>query len=241
MTGGRGATTRVAPTAWSLFAGREGLEALGVAGGVVGASGAGGGGVGRAEGDAREEGGVCGGDVAPVETERLESGRVGHVPPLAQSGIVGEDAVIAAVETPYQHVRWRILGVQRDRRKHPHREGVPGVHDGPRDGVHQRAVGGDPATHDLASAFAPHDRIGLPQLGVAHEPAGDDALAVAADPADADRDLDAWLIVAPEHQLTAGQLDGRGGGGGADERGVRWDGRWSRCPARGATIVVRRL
>ena len=69
-----------------------------------------------------------------------------------------------------------------------------------------------PAPHDLAIALAPDYGIGLPQIAVADEPADVNPLAVAADPADADLDLDTRLVVALEHQQIAGQLDGGRGG-----------------------------
>ena len=104
---------------------------------------------GRADGDAVEEAGICGGNVAPVEAQSLEGRVIGNVAPIFQHGIVGEDADVGTVEAPDEHVGWRVAMVEGYGADDFHWEGELSDDERPVDGVDEGAIGRDPASDDV--------------------------------------------------------------------------------------------
>ena len=143
------------------------------------------------------------------------------MPPLQQVGIVGQDAVIAAIEPPRKLVRMRPPFVQRDRHDHRHREGVLAVHDVPGDDERQGAVRCYPAAHDLAVKLPPEHGIRLPQAVIAHVPHRHDLCTCRvyrADPnLDPDRVLRIVRVMDAEQHPTVVEFIGRCGATLANE------------------------
>ena len=140
--------------------------------------------------------------VAPVESECLERRPIRYVPPLLESGVEGEDAVIAAVEATREHVGLRQAVVQGYGGEHCCWHRVPGVDDIPVDGMDQRAGGRDPASDDAVVALMADDDIGLAEGSVANDADEDDSRAVHRDPADAKVESSIGLIAG----LVVGQV-----------------------------------
>ena len=86
------------------------------------------------------------------------------MPPLFQTGIIGHDAPVSAIEASHELVGLRVLVVQR--------HSVTAVDLSPGNRVDPRAVLRNPPAHDLPVGCPPENGIRLPQARVAHEAEG---------------------------------------------------------------------
>ena len=144
-------------------------KSLSLAVGVVVPFGSATGGELRADGDSLEEAGIGSGHVAPVEAHGLKRGPVRYVAPLLQLGVVGEYAVIGAVETACEHVGFRQAMVQGDSSNRRYRKSKLRVDDVPRNDVHHWTIGRNPTAHDAGIGFMANHGIGLAESFISDE------------------------------------------------------------------------
>ena len=146
-----------------------------------------------------------------------------------QTRVESEDTDVVAVEAADEHVRFWGEVVEGYGGDDINGDTIFGVDDSPGDLIDVQVVGRDPAADDTVAAFMAGDVVGLAE-GLVADDAGDDASGgVFGEPADTENDGGAGDIEAFEPEEVAGQFEGHGGAGAADEvldgRVVRWTGR----------------